>query len=318
MEDTDMTDNRISDVIPLVVNTMGWTKGLGANISQKIEEIVEPSHVFSIEFASPEEGWLHGPTPLHNQYAPVLDDTQMFTLEPIATTLTASYSATDHRTLSTLSYFHAVFPSIAHTSPSSVPRSILASSWNTTTPLCAHLPYEVDSTSAVDQVILTGPGSEDVVSSEVHHVLNGAIVGLISCDPGTLENPTPNNVSAGLSYIQAVPPPSPQTSQCHALALVRSLATRPVASSTTTLLHILTPLPPDRLGAVAPRVLVKGELQLPVWGMLDFRGGVADADAPELAGEERATVPYLRWGKSEGVGGERRRVRRNLMRRAQM
>ena len=76
-------------------------------------------------------------------------------------------------------------------------------------------------------------------------------------------------------------------------------------------MHILTPIPAAHLGSA--RVLVAGELALPVWGMLDARA----ADSSGVAGWERARVPYLRWGKGEGAGGERRRVRRNLMRRGQ-
>ena len=76
-------------------------------------------------------------------------------------------------------------------------------------------------------------------------------------------------------------------------------------------MHLLTPVPPALLSGV--RVLIKGELELPVWGMLDFRSAQGN-----IAGVERDKVPFLRWGKSEGAGAERRRVRRNIMRRGQM
>jgi polynucleotide 5'-hydroxyl-kinase GRC3/NOL9 len=58
--------------------------------------------------------------------------------------------------------------------------------------------------------------------------------------------------------------------------------------------------------------MVKGELELPVWGMLDFK------ERDTIAGIEKSKVPYLQWGKGEGIGGERRRVRRNLMRKGQL
>ena len=60
-------------------------------------------------------------------------------------------------------------------------------------------------------------------------------------------------------------------------------------------------------------MLIKSELELPVWGMLDFR-----EDEGGVAGVKKGQVPYLQWGKGEGLGSERRRVRRNLMRKAQM
>lgn len=77
-------------------------------------------------------------------------------------------------------------------------------------------------------------------------------------------------------------------------------------------MHVLTPLPPSSLAKC--RVLVKGEVELPIWGMLDFR----EPEEGVLAGFEKQKMPYLQWGKSEGVGVEKRRVRRNLMRRGQM
>lgn len=77
-------------------------------------------------------------------------------------------------------------------------------------------------------------------------------------------------------------------------------------------MHLITPLPPHLLQS--GRVFVKGELELPIWGMLDFRS----IDNGDVAGVERSRVPYLKWGKSEAAGGERRRIRRNLMRKGQV
>ncbi|KAF9813050.1 hypothetical protein IEO21_05786 [Rhodonia placenta] len=269
VEEQDVLDDRISDLIPLVVNTMGWTKGLGADLSRKVEELVEPSDIFDINPPS------------------------------------ALYSAADHRFLSTMSYFHAVF-----TSDLKPPQTVMASSWDTTLPLCAQRPYEVDSQAAFDHVILTGAGVEDVVPSEVHRVLNGAIVALVRCDPGAVDidadgSTDPTHV---FRYRQGSAPPSPFSSNCCGLALVRSLPHSPPSPS----MHLITPLPPHLLQS--GRVLVKGELELPIWGMLDFRS----IDNGDVAGVERSRVPFLKWGKSEAAGGERRRIRRNLMRKGQV
>jgi polynucleotide 5'-hydroxyl-kinase GRC3/NOL9 len=79
-------------------------------------------------------------------------------------------------------------------------------------------------------------------------------------------------------------------------------------------MHILTPLPSPYLSQV--KIVVKGEMELPVWGWLDHRLDAADG----VAGVEQGKVPYLQCGKGPdgAVGGVRRRVRRNLMRRSQM
>ena len=100
---------------------------------------------------------------------------------------------------------------------------------------------------------------------------------------------------------------------CVGLTLVRAIATEDSA----VYLHIPTSLPHAMLARA--QVLVKGQMGLLVWGMLDFRNflGGQDADPGDVAGVEREKVPYLRWGRApEGVlGADRRRVRRNLMRR---
>lgn len=295
---------------------MGWTKGLGADLCKKIEEMLEPSHVFHFE-APAEESWTsynnhHGGGPPADMLN-TSNAAQVYTLEPVSpTSIFTRYSPADHRTLSILSYFHAEFPPTPWNSIGPL-RISYATSWNTTVPLCAQPPFELSAQSALDRVLLTQAGSEDVMPSEIVRVLNGAVVGLVACESGALDldaNPFSESVggTTGIPYSQGAPPPSSTVSNCHGLALVRSV----VSSPSTVLLHLLTPLPSSVLCGIRPRVLVKGEMELPVWGMLDFRG------EDIIAGVEKAKIPFLKWGKGEGMGGERRRVRRNLMRRGQM
>jgi polynucleotide 5'-hydroxyl-kinase GRC3/NOL9 len=272
-EDSD--DDRIADIIPLVVNTMGWTKGLGLDLTRRIEELVQPTDIFTFDTSSPDDD---GVEP-HGQ--------RVHTLEPVAPPL--RFTAADHRALSLLSYFHAVFPDPAHLAPL---QQATASAWDTGLPLCAQPPYELTTRLALDRIVLTGAGAEDVVRTELVRVLAGALVALVSdAAPSSEELFTPG-----------APPPDPASSNCLGLALVRGV------SSDGSKLQLLTPVPPETV--VNARVLVMGELRLPVWGWLDFRS----AD-DEQAGTD---VPFLRWGRSTGAGGERRRVRRNIMRRAQM
>ncbi|KAH9916798.1 uncharacterized protein B0H18DRAFT_1124020 [Fomitopsis serialis] len=320
------TDNRLSDIIPLVVNTMGWSRGLGSDLSLKIEETVEPSQIFELEAPQGDDAYPTYP-PFDSADAHAshglggLDRVRR--LEAVAPCSASSFfTAADHRTLSVLSYFHATFaapsssPPASQDAPVSSPSSssgsaasCIARAWDVSLPLCAQLPYEVDCKVAFDHIALVGAGMEDVVPSELAQVLNGAIVGLVQCEPGTMDDLASDSASPALAlaYRQGNPPPSPFSSKCCGLALVRAIS----HSATGTLMHLLTPVPPEHLALV--RVLVKGELELPVWGMLDFRNTQGD-----VAGVERDKVPFLRWGKSEAAGAERRRVRRNLMRRGQM
>ncbi|KAK7693914.1 hypothetical protein QCA50_003488 [Cerrena zonata] len=298
-------DGRVVDTVPLVINTMGWTKGLGADLTNQIHDILLPSMIF--EFPGPIfEDFPAGRTPVSNH------SDNIHVLEPIPPSLTTpKHSAADLRQLSTLSYFHAVFPATA--SSKSIP-SVSAMTWNTALPLCAQVPYQLDVSKGLDMISLTGTGSEDVIPSEVFRVLNGAVVGLVSCEPDSLEvNEQPNgdeDTFARIPYSQGSSPPAPSTSTCHGLALIRSI-TSP-SSDDATQLQLLTPIPPVLLTSASPRVIVKGGMELPIWGFLDFRNGDA-----RVAGIPKGKVPYLKWGKGEGLGGEKRRTRRNLMRKGQ-
>ncbi|RPD52858.1 hypothetical protein L226DRAFT_473738 [Lentinus tigrinus ALCF2SS1-7] len=314
------SDGRISSIIPLVINTMGWTKGLGADLGRKVEEIIEPAHIFSFAPPTLEDDW-HAASagPSYSHQGPVPNGaTTIHTVESAPpSSLSSHYTAADQRNISMLSYFHAVFPDDPPSSPHTSP---IAVSWTTSLPLCAQPPYQVDCATAFDKLVLTGAGMEDVVPSEVHRALNCALVALVRCEPGTIDSDMSIDAGAGtdgsvfslsmLPYDQGAPAPSPYTSRCLGLALVRGVS---LSGPAPAQIQLLTPVPVRLLGEA--RVLVMGEMQLPVWGMLDFR--TLD-DGGDVAGVEKGRVPYLRWGKGEGAGGERRRVRRNLMRREQM
>ncbi|KAK6992172.1 fungal-specific transcription factor domain-containing protein [Favolaschia claudopus] len=282
-------DSHISNVIPLVVNTMGWTKGLGADLTRKIEDLVQPTDIFQVEaplfetFSSSEQSFGVSPDTQARDF-------KMHRLQPIPPSiLSTNYSASDHRSIAL----------------------VTATTWNTALPMCAQPPYEVDWDLAFDRIVLVGAGAEDVVSSEIARVLNGGLVGLVAYEPGSLDAnmASTSDEESGLPsvpYIQGAEAPSPSTSMCHGVALIRAV------SPSSSHLHILTPLPAHLLAKC--RVVVKGEMELPIWEMLDFR---TDMER-DVAGVEKGKVPYLQWGKGEGLGGERRRVRRNLMRKGQM
>ncbi|KAF8230056.1 hypothetical protein L208DRAFT_1378678 [Tricholoma matsutake] len=335
-------DERIHDFIPLVINTMGWTKGLGADLNKKIEDMVQPTDVYELEGdSSTFEGQASSPPPVmtDNSYPYVGREIKSHLLTAIPPSLlSTNYTAADYRALSILSYFYAVFPSPSHFTPQfevDTPLSLALSNpnltaltWDTSLPLLARPPYEVDS-HFFRSLVLSGAGSEDVVPTEVGTVLNAAVVGLVasqfdselglgSVPPGTANN---EQMHTGIPYAQGRGPPSPAMSNCLGIALVRSTSASlssagpsSLGSRTKFQMHILTPLPTLYLAQV--NVVVKGEMELPVWGWLDHRVDVADG----IAGLEQGKVPYLQWGRGpEGAaGGVRKRVRRNLMRRGQM
>ncbi|KAF4615916.1 hypothetical protein D9613_011282 [Agrocybe pediades] len=343
LDGTEDDDERIFDVIPIIVNTMGWSKGLGADLTQQIESMLEPTDIFDIH-APAREDWSVAPPPVpiggqRNGYGAYHDYSTMEATTALVHTLdfvpsssaAAGYTPSDHRALSIMSYFHARYPVDA------VPNQwdeVAVQSWDVSRPLCAVPPYQVDCGVAFDKIVLAGAGSEDVVEEEIGNVLNGAIVGFVSCEPGTvdMEISGPESGSGisttGIPYSRNSSPPSPASSNCVGIGLIRGVSSPTTTTSSSgesgppkTYFHILTPLPHSLLENA--RVLVKGEMELPVWGMLDFRNfddKEASGDIGDVAGVDRDNVPFLQWGKApEGAyGAEKRRVRRNLMRRGQM
>ncbi|KAI5116887.1 hypothetical protein M0805_009277 [Coniferiporia weirii] len=331
----DTDDPRIEDVIPLVVNTMGWTKGLGADLARQIIEAVEPTHIFSMQSPNGEfETGMDVLKPATLTTNASITRSQVFEIEPIAVgTQSARYSAADWRAISLMSYFHSVLsPSQYRLLPPAIQPSSYATTspagstslchWDCRLPLLACAPYSVSPSEAFDSIILIGAGSEDVVPTEVGRVLNGALVALVASQPDYVEA-LPPLAQQNLPYMQGAEPPDPSSSHCIGLALVRSVSqslySPPITPSVTQplsagdALYIVTPLASEFIAASAARCLVKGEIELPIWGMLDFR-------EVERDGSRRETdeIPFLQWNKSQAAGAERRRVRRNLMRRGQM
>ena len=314
-------------MIPLVVNTMGWTKGLGADLLRKVQEVVEPTAVYEVGSGSGignQEGGRH----IARFGAPAQPMT--FTIEPIPPSHQSSrFTAADWRTISLLSYFHST-PSPAQFSllPYDVTNDVMLTTtplnsprvtWSTTLPLLAVPPYVVDVREALDNAVLVGAGTEDVVPSEIARVLNGALVALVRSPESSTagENRDETLWNNSIPYTQGTPPPDPLASTCIGLALIRGVSSLTSSDShltaqlSKTILQILTPLPPTLLRSTSPRTIVKGPLEIPIWGMLDHREFGS-------SGERQGEVPFLQWGKADGVGGERRRVRRNLMRKSQM
>jgi polynucleotide 5'-hydroxyl-kinase GRC3/NOL9 len=304
---------------------MGWVKGLGADMNRKIESTLHPTDIFEIRGASPESredpgvlastAWVHDSSWSYGVNNPADDCTpRIHILEPASPdSTTTGPTAVDHRNIAILSYFHALFP--RHVIPGPL-EQITAHQWEVSRPLCAMPPFEVDCLTAFDKIILTGPGSEDVVSDEVLRVLNGAVVGLVICDS--------DSRSLGPHYTRGCEPPSPLSSKCVGLAVVRAVSSihdvnMSPSPSTPTFLQLLTPVPYPLLSQ--SRVLVKGELELPIWAMLDFRTFFKNGqEIGDVVGVEPENVPYLQWRKaSQGVlGAEKRKIRRNLMRRGQL
>lgn len=317
---------------PLVVNTQGWNRGMGADILRVIAELIGPTHIVELDaFSAGLDSdttsgrvgfdrvrhtevpglatWADDALSVTEPYAPSAES-DIFTVPAFSSSSTHnSPQPADLRALQTMSYFH------------SKPLGAGLPSWNTDQSLVETRPYEVDISSAFDAIILRGPGSEDVSPQEVLTVLNGALVALVETeDQSSSYRPKEAGPGAaqGVPYTPGILPPDPSTSRCLGLAFVRAVTHEPAR------LHILTPMPPEDIQRC--RVLVKGELEIPLWAFLgssassnEWRGAGGTVGGTVL-GTPRSSTPFLyfRGEREKIVGSEVKRSRKNVMRRGQM
>lgn len=303
--------NGSSGRMPLIVNTQGWVKGLGADLLVKLKADVRPTHIYSI--GRTEE----------DHTASVSSHTHVQVVQlPAAPSspLESKWSTADLRTLALIAYFHSSFPS-------STPRSYsnrFPSAWDFSTPLVSRSPYTIDWTASAGQLravqLLDG---NDVPYEQILHVLNGSLVAisLPSSAPDFEQSLSPTAFPYSSAFSSALSSPatgSLSLTQSFGLGLVRSI------DPTAHALHILTPVPLSRIALETHDGLVLlhkssdgGGVELPLPLMLDHTATEAEA-AKGVCGTEWKDVPYLSVGGDGGQGGSgRRRVRRNLMRRAQ-
>ncbi|GAA5973063.1 hypothetical protein JCM11641_000394 [Rhodosporidiobolus odoratus] len=306
-EEAQGTKSKVRERVPLVVNTQGWVKGMGADLLTKLKAAASPTAVFS--FAASHDDAPIDPYAAAGQEPPY----HLLVLPPAppASPLESKYSAADYRTMSLVSYFHTLYAT-AGSDPT------LPSGWDFTHSLVATSPYPLSwraDDNHLHSVHLVAPGiaNGEIRYEHILHAVNGAVVALCTAPSGGEDRPT-----RPFPYDPSLPsPPPPRTSRALGLALIHSI------TPSTSTLNLLTPLPPTLLASSTPLILVSGALELPVALMLDYSAGVSGAVREVgVGGVEWASggVPFLVKGEegnaTVGVGGKRR-VRRNLMRRGQ-
>lgn len=300
---------KVRERVPLVINTQGWVKGLGADLLSKLKAESRPTHVCS--FVSPYDngedtgGYSDGGSYGQQQSYEANEEGlpyQLYSLPAAPSNpLESKWTASDYRTLSFVSYFHSNLA----TSPSATlsPCSTFPSTWDFSAPLIAKTPYSLDWTRQAGQVtsvhLLDG---DDISYEHVLHALNGTFVALVEtvATPETLSSTDSSPRSFPYDPTSTIPAFS--TSRTLGLGLVRSIL------PSTTSLHLLSPIPPPSSSIS----LVKGSLEVPLALMLDHTASESEREQG-LRGVEWKEVPFLSIEEGEGAG--RRRVRRNLMRR---
>ncbi|RUS17575.1 hypothetical protein BC937DRAFT_89790 [Endogone sp. FLAS-F59071] len=304
--------------VPLLINTHGWIKGLGYDLLLHLLSCALPTHVFA--FYSTTTPSRNLPPSFISSLSPLVVPTSSLTCPPTSPALyylvspaesdpvapSQKYHPSDHRTLTLLSYLHHDSERFGR---DGVPW------WDFDMRLVERVPWCLDWIRGVKGVWVL---FEEVRWSQLLYTLNGSVVALI----GDLEDESVERLDGeGMDVDDAMqgraqlipppyfptpayPPPPPKHTTCHGLAVVRSI------DPSRQVFHLLTPLPYDKLRRV--NALVKGSIDLPIWAILDNRGGGAG-----VCGVPWKRVPYVSFEAGGGVGSQARRARKNVMRRGQ-
>jgi len=277
----DMADG----TLPLVINTQGWVKGLGADLLAEIHRMASPSKIF--DFSAPPD-----PSSSYGALAQLESPTTpCLYLQPMSQP--ADYgptrmNAADLRTLNLISYLHL------EASQKSSERQ-----WSFSRSLVTQTPFAVPWHILKPIRLLS---SEHIVYEELLNALDVSIVSLES-----LDDPHTTDSERALAYDPHPPLQAPRGS-CLGLGIIRAI------DKSASAFHMLSNLPSDALDKV--NAISKGDLELPTVLMIDYINAPDDQDG--VCGVPWKDVPYLesREDQQAGVGYTKRRIRRNVMRRS--
>ncbi|KAG0046663.1 Polynucleotide 5'-hydroxyl-kinase grc3 [Gryganskiella cystojenkinii] len=296
-EDEYHSDDDEDEHIPLIINTQGWIKGMGYDLLLQLIHFTVPSFIFG--FHSPSNGESNLPqtffgtmkeqaalakrNPPQFKYiaAVVLEDEN--NLSPFT-----KYHPADHRALALLSYFYLKQETIAE---SSITRGGYLNDnpvWDFTQALVVRRPWCWDWANAKGIWILF----DQVPPSQILHVLNSSLVALTGDkDPSPKsESATAEPTSNAPNYfpLGLFPPPPPEHTTCHGLAIIRSI------QPATRTLHLLTPIPISKLEQC--NGIVKGAIHMPIHASLDHNEDNSTTNTvPGVAGVPWKNVPYLNY-----------------------
>lgn len=344
--------------VPLVVNTMGWSKGMGAELNERIEALLRPNQVYDLvpmvdPFAGEGGSAMSLPAPSRTPYGAQVTSVQAIGLDMRASSRQAegdagfspALTAADQRSLAIMTHLHS---------------SSTALRWDFAQDLVERRPFVVDVRTGLPGGIHLFEGAGINVDVGVSlAALNGELVGLCLLDGDGDEERVGSEDAKGIAAIWhrafSVRPPAPGSARLVCLALVRSI------DESNARVHLLCPPSlPDLIARTqaATSSNQQGRLAFvatggsaavspPIFAFLDRaafaprssgngNGGGGDAGQEQqlsqssllLAGVPRQDAPYLTWpasstssssgsGATAIVGAEKRRVRRNVMRRGQ-
>ncbi|MCO5585001.1 hypothetical protein L7F22_038933 [Adiantum nelumboides] len=310
-----------SQGVPLIVNTQGWVKGLGAQLLSQIEAIVEPSLILNIS----EEGDLNDGEDFQQGPLP-----RIVTLEasPSFFTRERSMNAVESRSLSIISYFYA--SKLPATNIDTLP------CWSTSNAILERPPFSINiSTGLKGGIHILDHGAR--VSERLSLMaLNGSWVAIVISREDGQNDEGDSILSSPWSIALRKKNPAQDASMCVGLGIVQSVD---VANGS---LNLISPISEAIIlsasksllgeGQVSHSVkmsIIKGAIDIPVCLSLDravllaLNNSSTNQTIPKgVAGVAFANVPYLDFDVNTAedevvIDMKKRRIRRNLLRPSQ-
>jgi len=292
----------VQQQVPLIINTHGWIKGLGYDLLMDLIHTAKPNFIFAFQSTATQSrnlpsSFITSVLPSGSSENKIIPKIHYLTslMDDLDADFTAQrYHPSDHRMLNLISYLHM----------NHMDKRIDGSGWwDFKARLVERVPWSLDWTVGLQGIWVF---FEEVKYSQLLYALNGSVVALIGdMAKKPKEITESDDMAPPFCPPSLYPPPSPQATHCFGLGLIRSI------DVINRKFLILTPLPFDTLKEVSG--VVKGDLELPIWAMLDNRSGAGGG----IAGVPWRKVPYVSFDANEGIGNSALRIRRNVMRKAQ-
>nr|CDS34744.1 polynucleotide 5' hydroxyl kinase NOL9 [Hymenolepis microstoma] len=300
--------------IPLVINTMGWTQGLGLTLLIEQIVIMKPDIVVQLyldgqrantrsnlpeltsQYLHKSSGWNHSDLSGETFNHRVVCIPSMSRSGPGGFT-----SAQDQRDLTLLAHLLTDLVNAPTSLPGSGPRGRGNTSLgHPTAHLLDCLPYRVPLTSSADPDI---PGMiavhllhqpSDVLQMlpvytlpGILNYLNGALVALCSVDRRNICSPSGSN---GLSVLSCDP-----CCDCIGLAVVRAI------DPSAGVIYLTTGIPQEEL--INVNSLIRGKVDLPQLFFIEYPYSETLLSYPESENQEEITNPYVGPQSTPGTGG---------------
>ncbi|KAA8909621.1 hypothetical protein TRICI_004456 [Trichomonascus ciferrii] len=228
---------------PLIINTPGWARGLGLDLTVQIASDSQLSHVVYL-------GSHEGQDTMRQALSAV---PSFFTPEnALVQSWTSKYSSPDLRTLQTISYFHSL---------------------NFNKHLTEISPYSVSYVSSGVKGLHVQQ-DEGILPEDMDICFNGTIVHVVEVEENVHVE---TNESTDLPLLKSPQVAlDPATSKCLGYAIVQSL------DKENQQIRLLTPIDVSGLKKKT-LILVRGRLQIPLWTLWNHKAAKTPSNAPYLS-----------------------------------